>query len=158
MVDERSTSTWVIQGATPTKKNSPRIVRPKTRRRFVSCGSMPLVLATRTEAKVKVIPTERYLAWERHAILQLRAQAPAGWRPLTGSEGGYNVGVVFYVSDRRKRDLTNLLSAAMDALVRGGVLADDDWTVVRAHDGSGVRLCPAGQERAEVAVRSYGAI
>lgn len=43
---------------------------------------------------------------------------------------------LFYLPDRRRRDLTNLLEAADDILVAYGILADDCYRIVAFHDGS----------------------
>ena len=51
-----------------------------------------------------------------------------------------NVRCVYYMPTRRRVDLTNLLEATDDLLVRAGVLADDNSQIVAAHDGSRVRL------------------
>ena len=47
---------------------------------------------------------------------------------------------VYYMPTRRRVDLTNLLEATDDLLVRAGVLADDNSQIIAAHDGSRVRL------------------
>lgn len=49
-----------------------------------------------------------------------------------------NVKCLFYMPDRRKCDLTNLLEAVDDILVTAGLLADDNYTIVESHDGSRV--------------------
>lgn len=49
-----------------------------------------------------------------------------------------NVKCLFYMPDRRKCDLTNLLEAIDDIMVTAGLLADDNYTVVESHDGSRV--------------------
>ena len=49
-----------------------------------------------------------------------------------------NVKCLFYMPDRRKVDLTNLLEAVDDIMVTAGLLADDNYTVVESHDGSRV--------------------
>lgn len=51
-----------------------------------------------------------------------------------------NVRCVYYMPTRRRVDLTNLLEATDDLLVRAEVLADDNSQIVAAHDGSRVRL------------------
>lgn len=51
-----------------------------------------------------------------------------------------NVRAVFYVPDRRRRDLVNLLEALDDCLVRAGVLPDDCWAIICSHDGSHVEV------------------
>ena len=49
-----------------------------------------------------------------------------------------NVKAHFYCKSRRKIDLTNLLEALDDALVKAGVLEDDNRNIIAAHDGSRV--------------------
>lgn len=47
-----------------------------------------------------------------------------------------NLKCTFYVSDKRKRDLTNLLNAIQDILVKYNVIADDNYNIVQSVDGS----------------------
>ena len=47
-----------------------------------------------------------------------------------------NLKCTFIVPDRRKRDLTNLLNAIQDILVKYGVLLDDNSNIVVGVDGS----------------------
>ena len=47
-----------------------------------------------------------------------------------------NVKCLFYMKNRQKCDLTNMLEAIDDVMVRAGLLADDNYTIVQAHDGS----------------------
>lgn len=47
---------------------------------------------------------------------------------------------LYYMPDHRRVDLTNLLEATDDILVKAGVLDDDRATIVAAHDGSRVLL------------------
>ena len=47
-----------------------------------------------------------------------------------------NLKCTFYVSDRRKRDLVNLLEAIQDILVKYHVIADDNYNIVKSVDGS----------------------
>lgn len=49
-----------------------------------------------------------------------------------------NVRCLFYMKTRRKVDLTNLLEAADDVLVKYHVLVDDNSQIVAGHDGSRV--------------------
>lgn len=46
-----------------------------------------------------------------------------------------NVKAIYYMPDRRRVDLTNLLEATDDILVRAGVLADDNVSIIKGHDG-----------------------
>jgi Holliday junction resolvase RusA-like endonuclease len=43
---------------------------------------------------------------------------------------------------RRKVDLTNLLEAIDDIMVKAGLLADDNFTIIQSHDGSRVFYDP----------------
>lgn len=45
---------------------------------------------------------------------------------------------LFYMPTKRRVDLTNLLEAVDDVLVRSGVLKDDHSGIIVSHDGSRV--------------------
>lgn len=47
-----------------------------------------------------------------------------------------NLKCTFYVPDRRKRDLVNLLNAIQDVLVKYEVIEDDNCNIIRSVDGS----------------------
>lgn len=47
-----------------------------------------------------------------------------------------NIKCLFYMKNRQKCDLTNFLEAIDDIMVKVGLLADDNWTIVYSHDGS----------------------
>lgn len=47
-----------------------------------------------------------------------------------------NVKAVFYTESRRRIDLTNLLEALDDMLVKAEVLQDDCRDIIASHDGS----------------------
>ena len=49
-----------------------------------------------------------------------------------------NVKCIFYRDSERSCDLTNLLEAIDDILVKYGVLADDNFKIIASHDGSRV--------------------
>lgn len=94
------------------KKNSQRIFRPNGMKRLL------------------IVPSEAYKDYEREAALFM----PRGvhiTEPV-------NVKCLFFMPTRRKCDLTNLLEAIDDVLVKTGVLADDNYTVIQSHDGSRV--------------------
>ena len=50
-----------------------------------------------------------------------------------------NVKCVFYRDSRRRVDLTNLLAAVDDILVKYQVVKDDNSNIIASHDGSRVR-------------------
>jgi len=47
-----------------------------------------------------------------------------------------NLKCTFYVKDKRKRDIVNLLNAIQDILVKYKVIADDNYNIVASIDGS----------------------
>lgn len=47
-----------------------------------------------------------------------------------------NLKCTFYVKDKRKRDIVNLLNAIQDILVKYNVIADDNYNIVKSVDGS----------------------
>lgn len=49
-----------------------------------------------------------------------------------------NIKCLFYMPTRRRIDLTNLLSAIMDTLVKAEVIEDDNSNIAAGHDGSRV--------------------
>lgn len=50
-----------------------------------------------------------------------------------------NVKCTFYMPTHRKCDLTNLLEAIDDIMVKCGLLKDDNYTILTAHDFSRVK-------------------
>jgi Holliday junction resolvase RusA-like endonuclease len=103
---------FTIPLAPISKKNSQRILINKaTRRPFI-------------------MPSEQYKQYEKDAARFV----PKG----KYINAPVNVKCLFYMPTRRRCDLTNLLEAIDDVLVKAGLLADDDFTVVESHDGSRV--------------------
>lgn len=47
-----------------------------------------------------------------------------------------NIKCLFFISDKRKRDLTNLENAIADILVKYNVLEDDNYNIIQSWDGS----------------------
>lgn len=66
-----------------------------------------------------------------------------------------NVKCVYYMPDRRKVDLCNLLSATCDILVKCGILADDNCKIVASHDGCRV-LYDKQNPRVEIEIKEIG--
>ena len=101
---------FVLPGDPVTKKNSPRIA---------NAGGKSLVL-----------PSAQYKNYENACLWQIPPKAKIN------IDFPVNVQCVYYMKTRRKVDLTNLLTATDDILVKAGVLADDNCTIVARHDGS----------------------
>lgn len=101
----------------------------------VSKKNSSQIATNRKTGKPFVLPSKAYQQYER-----------ACWPWLTLRGGGrfptiatpVNVQCLFYMPTRRKADLTNLLEAVDDILVKYGILQDDNYTIVAGHDGSRV--------------------
>ena len=93
-----------------TKKNHSQIaVNPKNNRPFI-------------------VPSKQYKEYEKKALWYIPKQEHF--------DGPVNVKCVFYMPTRRKCDLTNLLEAINDIMVKSGLLEDDNYSVVQSVDGS----------------------
>lgn len=106
--------TYTLLGTPRTKKNSQRIFR------------LP-------GGGARIAPSAAYVQYEKDCLWQIRSPP----RPLAGP---VNVKCLYFMPTRRRVDLTNLLEATDDILVKAGVLADDCAAVVAGHDGSRVLL------------------
>lgn len=103
-----------LKGAPRTKKNHQQILRNRSGRPFVA-------------------PSKDFLLYQEKCLWQIRT-------PHRAISEAVNVRCVYYMPDHRRVDLTNLLEATDDILVKAGVLGDDCSTIVAAHDGSRVLL------------------
>lgn len=62
-----------------------------------------------------------------------------------------NVKCRFYMKTKRKVDLTNLLEAVDDILVKGGIVEDDNRDIIAMHDGS-IVLYDKEKPRVEITI------
>ena len=62
-----------------------------------------------------------------------------------------NLKCLFYVPDRRKRDLTNLENAIADILVKYEILEDDNYNIIAGWDGSRI-IYEKGKEETEIEI------
>lgn len=102
---------FVVKLDPRTKKNCMRILQKRNGQRFIA-------------------PSEAYTEYAREC----------GWfvpKDLNISRA-VNIRCLFYLGTKRKCDLTNLLEAIDDIMVHYGTIADDNYTVIAAHDGSRV--------------------
>ena len=107
-----------------TKKNSQRIVNR---------GGRPMIL-----------PSEKYKEYEESALWFIpRRDVPIDF-PV-------NVRCIFYMPTNRLCDLTNHLESIDDVMVRAGLLKDDNYKILAAHDGSRV-LVDKNNPRTEVVI------
>mgnify|MGYP002658165265 CR=1 FL=1 len=91
------------------------------------------ILTNHRTGKPFIAPSSAYKRYEEQAIYFLTP------KPKTPLAGRYRVTAVFYMPTRRSVDLTNLLEAAHDLLVKGRILADDNYMIIESVDGSRVK-------------------
>lgn len=95
-----------------TKKNHGRIIRLKNGKRLM-------------------LPSEQYVKYEKGCEPYIpKLENPIDY-PII-------LKCTYYMGHRRKTDLTNLLQATCDILVKYGVLEDDNYLIVSSFDGSRV--------------------
>lgn len=92
-----------LKGETPSKKNS-RI----------------------NLANGRSFPSKRYLEWHKSATVQVYEQT----KPKM-IDYPCRIEIEFIHGDKKRRDSDNMVSSVLDLLVDTGVLADDNWLVVR---------------------------
>lgn len=103
-----------INGNPITKKNHSQIIKVGNRRMLV--------------------PSKQYKAYESDFVAQC-IKLVVNDKNLSKR---LNIACIYYMQTRRKVDLTNLLSATMDCLVKAKVIEDDNCKIAYSHDGSRV--------------------
>lgn len=95
------------------------------------------------------MPSKQYVNYEKHAgyfLDRISPHEPIG-EPV-------EVTAIFYMPTRRTVDLTNLLEALDDVLVKYGIVKDDNCKIIYSHDGSRV-MCDKANPRTEVRICRY---
>ncbi len=98
-----------------TKKNSQRIATRKVNGKYV-----PFIL-----------PSKAYVQYEKDSGYFIKGKGLKINYPV-------NVQCVYYMPTRRRVDLTNLMEATHDILVKYEVLEDDNYKIIQSVDGSRV--------------------
>lgn len=118
---------FTVPVAPITKKNSQRIVK---------IGNRPCIM-----------PSEKYKEYESAALWFIPKRGVPIDFPVT-------VSCVFYMPTRRACDLTNLLEAIDDIMVKAGLLKDDNYNIIASHDLSRVQYDKANP-RTEVIISKF---
>ncbi len=100
--------------------------------------------------RTMIIPSKAYKEFEKEALQQI-----ALLRLGDTIDYPCEVTCLFYKETRRKVDLTNLLEAIDDTLVKAKVLADDNDSIIVSHDGSRVYY-DKEHPRIEVEIKRMG--
>ena len=93
-------------------------------------NSMRIVNNQKT-GKPFLIASKQFKDYEKNALWFI----PKLTKPI---DYAVNVKCLFYMPTHRKCDLTNLLEAIDDIMVKSGLLEDDNFMIIQSHDGSRV--------------------
>jgi Holliday junction resolvase RusA-like endonuclease len=107
----------VIEGNAITKKNHGRIIQ----KRLGNGKTIPIML-----------PSEAFTKYEQHC----KQFIPTLDKPI---DYPINLKCTYYMETRRKCDITNLLQATCDILVKYKVIEDDNYTIISSIDGTNVQ-------------------
>lgn len=102
------------------------------------------ILINRATGRPFISPSKKYKEYEKQAGWYI----PRREKPI---DFPVNVKCVFYMPTKRKCDLTNLLEAIDDVMVKYELLADDNFSVIESHDGSRI-LYDKDNPRTEVTI------
>ena len=106
----------------------------------------------------QLVPYYDHQGRKKHRIIQnakyLEYEQDAGWflkKPPVPISVPVNIQCIFYRDSDRRCDLTNLLEAIDDIMVKYGIIADDNFKVLVGHDGSRVYV-DRKQPRTEIII------
>lgn len=100
-------------------------IQPRTKK-----NSQMIVINPRTKRPL-IMPSSLYKKYEKDC----KPYIPTIEKPI---DYEVNVKCIYYMPTKRKCDLTNLLEATDDMLVKHKILEDDNYNVIYSHDGSRV--------------------
>lgn len=104
----------------------------------VSKKNSQQIMINQKTGKPFVMPSKRFKEYESAAMWFIPRNQMIDY-PV-------NVKCLFFMGSRRKCDLTNMLEAIDDIMVKAGLLSDDDFTVIQSHDGSRVLMTKKNRE------------
>lgn len=90
------------------------------------------IMTNSSTGKLFIVPSRAYKEYESAAMWYIPKQKPI--------DTAVNVKCLFYMKTLVKCDLTNMLEAVDDIMVKAGLLLDDNYTIIQSHDGSRVLL------------------
>lgn len=88
------------------------------------------IMVNRSTGRPFIMPSRNFVEYQKNALWFIPK--------ISTIDYAVNVKCLFYMPTRRKCDLTNLLEAIDDIMVKSGLLADDNYTIIESHDGSRV--------------------
>lgn len=102
------------------------------------------IAVNKATGRTFILPSKQYKEYEESALWFIPKNVYIA-SPV-------NVKCLFYMPTHRKCDLTNMLEAVDDVMVKAGLLADDNFTIIESHDGSRI-LYDKENPRTEVEIK-----
>lgn len=102
------------------------------------------IIINKATGRPMIIPSKQYREYEKECGWFIQGKGEKINEPVT-------VKCLFYMPTKRRVDLTNLLNAILDILVKYEVIADDNSNIVYSTDGSRV-LYDKENPRCEVTI------
>ena len=104
------------------------------------------IVTNRSTGKPMVLPSKEFEQYERDAMWFIPCARQIDYK--------VNIRCLFYMPTKRRVDLTNLLEAIDDVMVKSELLKDDDFNIIGGHDGSRV-LYDKLNPRTEVYIEEF---
>lgn len=107
------------------------------------------IIWNKSTKRPMIIQSELYRDFERECGLYLKK--------YQGNKITYpiNLKCLFYTKDKRKRDLSNLINAIQDVLVKYRIIEDDNYNIVKSLDGSRIIYRPDEEPHIIVEITKY---
>lgn len=86
-------------------------------------------MVVKVNGRTMVLPSKQFREYEK----KCKPYMPKLEEPISDK---INMKCLFYLPTRRKTDITNLLQAICDILVKYKVLEDDNYTIIDSFDGT----------------------
>lgn len=88
------------------------------------------ILINKKTGRPFIMPSKQFKEYEKNALWFMPK--------ISTIDYAVNVKCLFYMPTHRKCDLTNMLEAIDDLMVKSGLIEDDNFTIIESHDGSRV--------------------
>ena len=125
------------------KEREPPIIKFTVPIAPISKKNHQQILVNQKTGKYFVAPSKQYKEYENNALWFIPK--------CRNIDYPVNIKCLFYMPTKRTCDLTNMLEAIDDVMVKAGLLKDDNYNIIAGHDGSRV-LYDKENPRTEVTI------
>lgn len=94
-------------------------------------------IVTLKNGRTILLPSKPYREFEKKVCAFIKEQFGTKFEPI---DFAVNVKAIYYQDSNRRADLCNYHAALHDALVKAGLLVDDNFKIIVSTDGSRVKI------------------